>query len=163
VTPGDLRQLLRDFYVERLALLMRHEAAARFITDYDINNAYQYVISREETHVSWLQRALANEGPEMPPDPAAPVVNPTRKGADVVQELAGEDARANQQFVEKWRGPIEQVTNARHRGMLRVILGEMLEHQRLFQQAAEGRTDVIGTPLDMHVRRGKVLSTRWVE
>jgi len=30
---------------------------------------------------------------------------------------------------------VEQVSDARHRGMLRVILGEMLEHRRLFEQA----------------------------
>ena len=37
------------------------------------------------------------------------------------------------------------MTNARHKGMLKVVLGEMLEHKRLFEQAAEGRTDIIGT------------------
>jgi hypothetical protein len=39
----------------------------------------------------------------------------------------------------------------------------MLEHQRIFQQSADGRTDIIGKALDIHERRGKVLSTRWVE
>jgi hypothetical protein len=39
----------------------------------------------------------------------------------------------------------------------------MLEHERLFEQASEGRTDIIGKAMDIHVRRGKVLSTRWVE
>ena len=73
------------------------------------------------------------------------------------------DGRDNQRFVEKWRDRVEQVTNARHRGMLRVILGEMLEHARLFEQAAQGRTDIIGTSLPMHTRRGTVLGTRWVE
>ena len=38
--------------------------------------------------------------------------------------------------------------NARHKGMLKVILGEMLEHKRLFDQAAAGRKDLIGTSLD---------------
>jgi hypothetical protein len=163
VTPTDLQQLLRDFYVERLALLMRHEAAARLVTDYDVNNAYQNIISREETHVAWLQRALFDEGHEFPPDPPPVSVSPSRKGADVVRELAGEDARSNQQFVDAWRDRIEQVTNARHRGMLRVILGEMLEHRRIFEQASEGRTDILGKALDIHVRRGKVLTARWVE
>jgi hypothetical protein len=163
VTPTDLQQLLRDFYVERLALLMRHEAAARLVTDYDVNNAYQYIISREETHVAWLQRALFDEGHPFPPDPAAVSLTPSRRGADVVRDLSGEDARSNRQFVDKWRDRIELVTNARHKGMLRVILGEMLEHQRIFEQASEGRTDIIGKKLDIHERRGKVLTTRWVE
>lgn len=163
MTPTGLEQLLRDFYVDRLGLLMRHEAAARLVTDYDVNNAYQYIISREETHISWLQHALLNEGHAFPPDPARPSLTPTRKGADVVRELAGEDDRGNQQFVDTWRDRIEQLTNARHKGMLRVILGEMLEHRRIFEQAAEGRTDIIGKALDIHVRRGKVLADRWVE
>jgi hypothetical protein len=163
VTPTELLQLLREFYVERLALLLQHEAAARLVSDYDVNNAYQYIISREETHVSWLERALMEEGREIPPAPATPPIGGSRKHDDVVRELAGNDARANEQFVSTWRDRIEEVTNARHRGMLRVILGEMLEHQRLFQQAAEGRRDLTGRALDIHERRGKVMSTRWVE
>jgi hypothetical protein len=163
VTSSELQQFLRDFYVERLALLMRHEAAARLVTDYDVNNAYQYIISREETHISWLQHALFNEGHEFPPDPAPQALATTAKGADVVRALAGEDARRNEAFVETWRDRVEHVTNARHQGMLRVILGEMLEHRRIFEQASEGRTDVIGKALDIHTRRGKVLTTRWVE
>ncbi len=162
VTPTELQQLLQEFYVERLALLMRHEAAARFVTDYDVNNAYQNVISREETYISWLQHALVDLGAELPATPAAEDVKPSRKGAAAVLELAGEDARRNKQFVDKWRERIEQVTHARHQGMLRVILGEMLEHERLFEQASQGRTDIIGKPMTIHERRGKVLADRWV-
>jgi hypothetical protein len=47
--------------------------------------------------------------------------------------------------------------------MLRVVLGEMLEHQRLFAQAADGRKDIIGTPLPINEHRGKVLDRRWIE
>jgi hypothetical protein len=163
VTPNELQQLLREFYLERLALLMRHESAARFVSDYDVNNAYQYVISREETHVSWLQHALLDVGVEIPADPARPDIKPSRKGNDAVLELAGDDARANQQFVDKWRARVDGVTHARHKGMLGVVLGEMLEHQRLFAQAAEGRTDIIGTALAINERRGKVIDRRWIE
>jgi bacterioferritin (cytochrome b1) len=163
VTPGELQQLLREFYVERLALLLRHEAAAEFITDYDVNNAYQYIIAREETHISWLQHALMDLGGTIPPDPPRPTVRPGRAGDDAVRELSAQDAAANRQFVEKWRARIEQVSNARHKGMLRVILGEMLEHARMFEQASQGRTDIIGTPLPIHERVGKVISTRWIE
>lgn len=144
-------------------LLMQHESAARFISDYDVNNAYQYVINREETHISWLQQALLALGLEIPPDPARPDIRPSRKGGDALPELTANDARANQQFVDQWRGRVETVTNARHQGMLRVVLGEMLEHTRLFQQASEGRTDIIGTALPINERRGKVLDTRWIE
>jgi hypothetical protein len=130
VTPTELQRLLKDFYVERLVLLMQHEAAARHVTDYDINNAYQYIINREETHISWLQRALMEEGQEIPPTPPAPTVKPTRKGDDAVRELAEADARANRDFVAKWRDRVEQVVNARHRGMLRVIPGSHGRHRQ---------------------------------
>ena len=171
MNPNDLQTLLRDFYLERLALLMQHESAARYVSDYDVNNAYQYVINREETHVSWLQHALLDLGVEIPPDPPRPDVKPTStgkgkrkdKGNEAVLELTANDASGNTRFVEKWRDVVEQVTHARHKGMLRVILGEMLEHQRLFEQASEGRTDIIGTHLAINERRGKVLDTRWIE
>jgi hypothetical protein len=110
VNVSDLQGLLTRFYLERLTLLMRHESAARFVSDYDVNNAYQYVISREETHVSWLQHSLIALGLEIPPDPAQPNITPTRKD-NAVQELAGNDARENQSFVDKWRDPVEAVTN----------------------------------------------------
>ncbi len=121
------------------------------------------MISREETHISWLQHALLDLGGQIPPDPAVPALAASRKGADVVRELSGDDARGNQQFVDKWRDRVEQVSDARHKGMLRVILGEMLEHRRIFAQSSEGRTDIIGTHLDINERVGKVLTTRWVE
>jgi len=163
VTPTELQQLLREFYLERLAILMRHESGARFVSDYDVNNAYQYVINREETHVSWLQHALIDVGVAVPGDPARPDIKPSRKGNGAVLDIAADDARTNQQFVEKWRSRVDGVTNARHKGMLGVILGEMLEHQRLFDQASQGRTDIIGTALPINERRGKVMDTRWIE
>jgi hypothetical protein len=163
VTPSELQRLIREFYLDRLALLMQHESAARFVSDYDVNNAYQYIISREETHISWLQQALLAMGADIPADPPQPDVRATRKGDDAVRELAGNDARSNAEFVARWRNRIEGVTNARHKGMLEVVLGEMLEHRRLFEQASDGRTDIIGTALPINERRGKVLDRRWIE
>ena len=163
MNPTELQNLIRDFYTDRLTLLMQHESAARHISDYDVNNAYQYVVAREETHVSWLQHALLDLGVPIPNDPPRPDIKPGRKGKDAIIELSGADGAANQRFVEKWRGPVDRVTNARHKGMLAVILGEMLEHARLFEQASEGRTDIIGKELPIHTRRGKVLGTRWLE
>ena len=163
MTPSELQTLIRDFYVERLTLLLQHEAAARFISDYDVNNAYQYIIAREETHVSWLQNALLDVGVQLPTEPSASDLKPAKKGKDALLELSAADASGNTRFVSKWRDRVEQVTHARHRGMLRVVLGEMLEHARLFEQASQGRTDIIGTALPIHTRRGEVLGTRWVE
>lgn len=163
MTPTELQTLIRDFYLQRLALLLQHEGAARHVADYDVNNAYQYVIAREETHVSWLQHALLDVGVEIPPDPARPDVKPSGKGKDAIFQLNAADASANKSFVDRWRERVEQVTHARHKGMLRVVLGEMLEHARLFEQASQGRTDIIGTALPIHTRRGQVIGTRWIE
>ena len=161
MSPSDLAQLIRDFYLERTALLMRHEDVATRIPGYDINNAYQYMVAREQTHLSWLQHALLALGVPLPADPARAAV-PAVKG-NAWKKLAAEDAGANAQFVAAWRPRVEAVTHARHKGMLKVILGEMLEHKRLLDQAAAGRTDLIGTSLAINDHPGTVLGVRWVE
>ena len=152
--------LIRDVYLERVSLLMRHEDVAQLVTDYDINNAYQYIIAREQTHLSWLQHALLDLGAPLVNDPPrGPVLS--AKG-DAWKALAGDDARSTAQFVEKWRAEDRQrVSNARHKGMLKVILGESLEHKRLFDQAAVGRKDLIGTSLDINDHSGDVMTSRW--
>jgi hypothetical protein len=162
VVSTDLQHLIRDFYLARLALLMRHEEVARHVSDYDINNAYQYIIAREETHVSWLQHALLDLQGAIPADPSRTTIPAPGKG-EAWKSLAGDDARANRQFVEAWRPRVEAVTHARHKGMLKVVLGEMLEHARLFEQAAAGNVDLIGTHLPINERRGVVANTRWIE
>jgi hypothetical protein len=47
--------------------------------------------------------------------------------------------------------------------MLNVLLGETLEHRRLFEQAAAGSEDVLGRRTDGAERVGGVLPTRWME
>jgi hypothetical protein len=158
----DLPALIRDFLLERTTLLQRHEEVAKQVTDYDINNAYQYIVNREETHVSWLQHALLDLGAPIPAEPQPPTVPPT-KGADGWKALAAEDARANAAFVERWRPKVETITHARHQGMLKVLLGEVLEHKRFFDQAAAGQTDLLGVSLPINEHRGTVMGTRWVE
>ena len=158
MTPNDLAPLLAEFYVDRLGILQRHTASARAVGDYDVNNAYQYVAAREETHLLWVHRAILDVGGTVPAAPSAPA---TPSGT--WQAVASADAAANQQFVAKWTPRVAAITHARHRKMLQVILGEMQAHQRLFAQAGEGRTDVIGVPVSGTTRHGAVLSSRWVE
>jgi hypothetical protein len=56
------------------------------------------------------------------------------------------------------------MSNARHRKMLNVILGEALEQKRFFEQALAGRHDLLGRRTeDVGPLVGKVLPTRWVE
>jgi hypothetical protein len=160
VSEQTLAELIRDFYLERVSLLMRHEDVARVITDYDINNAYQTLIAREETHLSWLQHALLDLGAPLVADPSRGAALSAKR--DAWKSLASEDARANAQFVEKWRPRVEGVSNARHKGMLKVILGEMLEHKRLFDQAAAGNKDLNGTSLAINDHPGDVMQVRFV-
>jgi hypothetical protein len=161
---NDLLQLLQDFHRDKLAMLLRHQAGARAVAQYDANNTYQYIINREDTHLSWLTAAISSLG--APPDATAMTEpeRPAGKGRDGWRSLAVEDAGDAQAFVERWRPRVESMTNARHRGMLRVILGETLEQKRFFEQAAAGNTDLLGRRPDaVGPRVGEVLPTRWVE
>jgi Mn-containing catalase len=158
-TTSNLADLIREFLLERTSLLMRHEDVAAQVPDYDINNAYQYIIAREQTHLSWLQHALLDLGATLPADPPRQAVA-VGKG-DAWKSLAADDARSNAQFVEKWRAKVEEVSHARHKGLLKVVLGEMLEHKRLFDQAAAGNRDLIGTSLAINDHTGVVMGARW--
>ena len=64
-------ELLREFHRDKLGLRQRHVAAARHVRDYQINNAYQYVIAREDAQVGWLHDAVTDMGgrPDDVPEP----------------------------------------------------------------------------------------------
>jgi hypothetical protein len=168
VQKDDLRTLLTEFATERLALLQRHEASARVVSHYDFNNTYQYVIAREETHLSWLQNALAEYDVAIPatssplPAPEAPKPGKTFEAA-AFRGLLDEDARGLSAFVDRWRARVDSMSHARHRTLLNVVFGESREHQRLFEQAASGFEDVLGKRTFDALRVGGVLPTRWQE
>jgi hypothetical protein len=155
-------ELLREFHRDKLALRHRHTAAARHVKDYELNNAYQYVIAREDMQLGWLYDAIADmKG--TPDEVAEPEVRPEGKGAAAQTSLLTTDRDMARSFVEKWRPRLDPLPNARHRSMLRVIIGETLEHGRMFEQALAGRTDVLGRRADGAGTTGDVLPTRWVE
>jgi hypothetical protein len=160
VTSTELLALLQEFSRERATLWLRHIARSRYVGNLDFNNTYQYVINREETHLAWVRSAIEELGGTVPPTGDEPAVEAPARQA--VAAFIADDARANAAFIEKWQGRVETVTNARHRGMLRVILGEMREHQRFFEQAAAGRDDLLGRRVDAGSRRGEVIASRWV-
>ncbi len=160
--PTEILQLLLDAYAGKAALRRRHEAVARVVGHYDINNTYQYVIAREDQHLRWLADAVASFGGTVPA-PAEPETAEQAKGDDAVRRIVGEDARGLDQFVEAWRPHAAGITNDRHRLMLELMLGEMLEQARLFHQAAEGRLDLLGRRTGGDRLAGSVLPTRWVE
>ena len=163
----DLRTLLHDVAAERLAILQRHEASARVVGHYDFNNAYQYVIAREETHLSWLRSALTELSLDLPqstlPLTAPEAPKGKKEGGATYQEILAADAKFLTAFIARWRERIPTVTHARHRTMLNVVLGESAEHQRLFEQAAAGFEDVIGRRTGGVARVGAVLPDRWQE
>jgi hypothetical protein len=166
---SELQKLLTEFAAGRVALLERHEASARVVSNYDFNNTYQYVINREETHLQWLQNALAEYSAVLPPAGAAGLpapAAPTRRSkieSGAFRGILDDEARYLGGFVEKWRAPVDAMTHARHRNMLNVILGESIEHQRLFEQAAAGFEDLLGRRTGGVPRVGAVLPTRWLE
>ena len=163
----ELRQFLSDFAAERLAILQRHEASARVVSHYDFNNTYQYVIAREETHIAWVQNALAEFGVALPAAAAAQPAPEAPKGKKLqpsaFKPIMEEDARTLRAFVDRWRPRLDAMTNARHRTMLDVVLGESLEHMRLFEQGAAGDEDLLGRRTSQAERVGAVLPNRWME
>jgi hypothetical protein len=168
VQQDELRSLLTAITADRVALIQRHEAGARAVSHYDFNNAYQYVIAREETHLSWLRSALEELGVPMPSAASEIPVPPVPKqgknvDAAAFHDVLDDDARHLAAFVDRWRPRVAGVTHARHRTMLGVVLGESVEHQRLFGQAASGLEDVIGRRTAGAERVGAVLPTRWQE
>jgi hypothetical protein len=165
---NELRDFLKSFTAERVALVERHEAGARVVSHYDFNNTYQYVISREETHLSWLGHALAGLDEPLPkassalPVPALPKLGKKVEPSAFRPVLADDAARLDT-FCEQWRSRVESLTHARHRTMLLVVMGETREHQRLFEQAAAGMEDVLGRRTGGVARVGAVLPDRWQE
>ncbi len=162
VKPSDLLALLREFYAEKLGLKRRHEDGAREVGEYDFNNTYQYIIAREEAHLDWLRRAVVALGATVPDQAPAPPV-PSGRGRTRQAAIIADDAALIQQFLDRWRTRVQQVTYSRQKLMLRVILGEMLEQKRFFEQARAGRHDLLGRRTSPSEASGTVLPTRWVD
>jgi hypothetical protein len=155
--------LLQEFHREKLAMLLRHQSSATFVSQYDFNNTYQYIVAREEAQLSWLAQAI-RELDGNPPEAVETDRKMSGKARDLARAAIEGDARDAQAFVERWRPRVDAMSNARHRGMLRVILGETLEQKRFFEQALAGRTDLLGRRADQpEPARGEVLPNRWIE
>ena len=159
----DLLPLLQDFYREKLTMFLRHQAGARQVGSYDANNTYQYIVNREDVQLTWVAKAIEELGGTLP-DVAEPTREPKGKAVQAAQAVMEEDGHDAQAFVDRWRPRIELMNNARHAKMLRVVLGEVLEQKRFFEQALAGRTDLLGRrEVHLEPARGEVLPTRWIE
>lgn len=160
--PADAVELLREFYRDKASMRERHAAGARFVTNYDFNNTYQYVIAREDVQIRWVIDAIADLGGTVE-NVLEQSLTPSGTGEQAQTAILREDSHDAQAFVDRWRDRVEQVTNARNRNMLRVILGETTEHKRFFDQALAGREDLLGRRADGAGTGGGVMPTRWVE
>jgi hypothetical protein len=159
----DLLALLQEFHREKLAMMLRHQAGARLIGQYDANNTYQYIINREDAQLTWVATAIRELGGEVT-DAAEPVRAAKGKAAAAAQAILEEDRQDAQRFVDHWRPRIDAMQNARHAKMLRVILGETLEQKRFFEQALAGRQDLLGRRGEqLGPSYGEVLASRWIE
>jgi len=161
VKPSELVALLQECYAERLAQYERHKAVATHVGPYDANNTYQYVINREETHLSWLADALKEAQAPPPPNPPGPSIT-IERGKDAWRSLVKDDAQRGRLFLDRWRPRVEALTHARNQTMLRLMLGEVAEQVRFFEQASAGTDDLLGRSTVGAGKRGSVGSSRWL-
>ena len=169
VTPADLLAVLTDVHHDKLAMRQRHVAVARHVSDYDFNNTYQYVIAREDVHLSWLEAAIAELGGK-PADVGEPDLPPVAKrgkakAGDFLPLVTG-DAQHAAEFATRWRPRLPDISNARHQGMMRVIIGETLEQKRFFDQMLAGNENLLGRRSNGEGSPGTgdgVMPVRWIE
>jgi hypothetical protein len=162
VKTTELLDLLREFYRDKLTMRQRHVAAVKLVSHYDFNNTYQYIINREDTQLNWLRDAIVDLGGELA-DVPEPALQASGKGDAAIASVVTPDRDAARDFVARWRPRLDAMPNARHRTMLRLALGETVEHQRFFDQMLSGRTDLLGRRADGAGTGGGVLATRWIE
>ena len=159
MTPAELLDVLQKLYLETLNLVQARQIIARSITDYSANNGYQQVLGRQDVHLRWLSDAIDSlDGAASSPGQAQENAVTAARGD--VSALVLADERSQVEFLERWTAKVPSVTNARHRKMLELILGEMKEHLRVLQQARDGRTDMLGRQAKGKVERGEVMAAR---
>ena len=157
VSPAELLTFLNDFYRETLGLFKARQTSAQSVAAYDANNGYQQMLGRQEIHLQWLRDAIAAFGgtPADSPDQVS-----GKAARETARSIIDTDVAQQRGFVDRWTPRVAAVTNARHRLLLELILGEMKEHLRLLQQAAESRSDLLGRHSDGKVLRGSVIAAR---
>jgi hypothetical protein len=164
VRTDVLLSTLKAFHREKLTMRQRHVAVSRQVSQYDANNTYQYVINREDVHLQWLEAAIAEL--EGTPDEVREPDLPSLVWNESFASLVTQDSNDAAAFVARWRPRLPDVTHARHRSLMDVILGETLEQKRFFDQIAAGREDVLGRRANGPASPGTgdgVLGVRWIE
>ena len=157
MSPAELLTFLNDFHRDTLALFKARQTNAQSVAAYDANNGYQQILGRQEVHLQWVRDAIAALG-----GTAADSLDSVSGTAsrETARSIIDADAADQKAFIDRWTPRLATVTNARHRKMLELILGEMKEHLRFLQQAAESRADLLGRHSDGKVLRGTVMAAR---
>ena len=161
MTSAELLEFVTAFYRDKLTLRNRHVAAARHVADYNVNNTYQYIVNRDDMHVRWLQDAITDLG-GTPEDQPVPDLKPEGKAEAAQRSVVTSDRDAAGKFIDRWTDKVAGLPNARHRSLLRVILGESSEQVRFFEQALAGREDLLGRRADGAGTGDGVMHDRWV-
>jgi Mn-containing catalase len=159
-------ELLAEFHKDKLSARQRHVAVARLVSDYEFNNAYQYVINREDTHLQWLEAAIARLGgtPATVAEPTVTAATSDKKNPNgKFLPLVSEDSKAAGDLVAKWRPKSAGIVSDRDRKLAGVILGETLEQKRFFDQMLGGQDDLLGRRMKGASTGDGVMPVRWVE
>ena len=157
MSPAELLTFLNEFHRDTLELFKARQTNAQSVAAYDANNGYQQVLGRQEVHLQWLRDAIAALGGTAADSPDRVSGKASREAA---RSIIDTDAANQGAFIERWTSLVASVTNARHRKMLELILGEMKEHLRVLQQASESRDDLLGRHSDGKILRGTVMAAR---
>lgn len=153
--------LLRELHHDKLALYLRHVAVARHVSDYEFNNAYQYMINREEAHLKWLESAISDLG-GTPDELTEPVVTAAAgKKNDKFMALVADDSRMSDALVSKWKPRAADIRSDRHRKLVGVILGETLEQKRFSDHVTAGQDDLLGRRMAGASTGDGVMPVRW--
>ena len=93
----------------------------------------------------------------------APAIDvPAGKGVAGERAIMENDLDNGRRFVDKWKPRLAEVRNARHRRMLDVVLGEVIEQTRFFELALAGRDDLLGRRMPGASTGDGVLPVRWM-
>lgn len=160
---ADDLALIRELHRDKMTIYLRHIAVARLVGDYEFNNAYQYVINREDTHLKWLESAITEFG-GTPETVAAPTVTAAiGKKNDRFLPLVAEDAAQAGELVARWKPRAAEIRSDRHRKLVNVILGETVEQKRFFDHVGAGQDDLLGRRMAGASTGDGVMPVRWVE
>jgi len=104
---------------------------------------------------------LKEQKAPLPPNPPGPSIT-IERGKDAWRSLVNDDAQGGRLFLDRWRPRVEALTHARNQTMLRLMLGEVAEQVRFFEQASAGTDDLLGRSTVGAGKRGSVGSSRWL-